>query len=442
MATRPNIVYIHSHDTGRYVQPYGYPVSTPHYQQLADEGVLFRQAFCAAPTCSPSRAALLTGQCAHSSGMLGLAHRGFRLRDYKQHLVHTLNAAGYRTALAGLQHVASRELLPEIDYLEIVGKAETAEYDAAQYLSKQGTGGAPFFLDVGFFETHRKGDFFASIPEGDGRDVRPPAPLPDTPETRADMADFYASAERLDRKVGVVLDALKQYGLEENTLVICTTDHGLAFPRMKCNLTDHGTGVLLILRWPQRFPKGRVVEAMVSHIDLFPTLCDLLEIPHPQWLQGESLLPILNGETEQVHEEVYAEVTFHAAYEPQRSVRTKRWKYICRFDGRTAPVLPNCDDSPSKTLLIGYGWQDHAPDDEQLYDLVFDPNETNNLAMKEEHYATVVEMRERLHAWMDRTYDPLLKGAVKPPPGAVYNDPDGLSPYETPLRAPMPEPPA
>ncbi|NLF01445.1 MAG: sulfatase-like hydrolase/transferase, partial [Anaerolineales bacterium] len=87
---RPNILYIHSHDTGRYVQPYGHAIATPNIQRLADEGILFRRAFSAAPTCSPSRAALLTGQCAHSSGMLGLAHRGFCLNDVRQHLVHTL----------------------------------------------------------------------------------------------------------------------------------------------------------------------------------------------------------------------------------------------------------------------------------------------------------------------------------------------------------------
>ena len=93
-ARRPNILYIHSHDTGRYVQPYGHAIPTPHIQRLAEEGVLFRKAFCAAPTCSPSRASLLTGQCPHSNGMLGLAHRGFSMTDYKRHVAHTLRAAG------------------------------------------------------------------------------------------------------------------------------------------------------------------------------------------------------------------------------------------------------------------------------------------------------------------------------------------------------------
>src|ERR1051326_207877 len=104
---RPNFLYIHSHDTGRYIQPYGHAVPTPNLQKLAGQGVLFRQAFNAAPTCSPSRASLLTGMCPHSNGMLGLAHRGFSLNDYKQHIVHTLRAAGYYSALIGLQHIAA-----------------------------------------------------------------------------------------------------------------------------------------------------------------------------------------------------------------------------------------------------------------------------------------------------------------------------------------------
>ena len=103
----PNIVYIHSHDTGRYVQPYGHAIPTPHIQQLAEEGVLFRQAFCANPTCSPSRACLLTGQWAHSCGMTGLVNRGWTLPHPERLLTHTLQKAGYTTAMAGFQHVVA-----------------------------------------------------------------------------------------------------------------------------------------------------------------------------------------------------------------------------------------------------------------------------------------------------------------------------------------------
>src|SRR3954453_5477787 len=99
----PNIVYLHSHDTGRSVQPYGHQIVTPNTQRLADQGLLFRQAFCAAPTCSGSRACLLTGQWAHVNGMTGLAHRGWTLNDYGQHIVHTLRRAGYWSGLVGEQ---------------------------------------------------------------------------------------------------------------------------------------------------------------------------------------------------------------------------------------------------------------------------------------------------------------------------------------------------
>ncbi|MFP4356269.1 MAG: sulfatase-like hydrolase/transferase, partial [Phycisphaerae bacterium] len=106
MTDRPNIVYIHSHDTGRYIQPYGYPVDTPRLQAFAEQGALFRKAFCAGPTCSPSRAALLSGQSPHNAGMLGLAHRGFCQMDFSRHIQHVLGEHGYETALSGMQHVA------------------------------------------------------------------------------------------------------------------------------------------------------------------------------------------------------------------------------------------------------------------------------------------------------------------------------------------------
>ena len=118
MTLRPNIVYLHSHDTGRHIQPYGHQVPTPNIQRLADQGLLFRQAFSAAPVCSGSRAALLTGEYSHTNGMLGLAHRGYRLADYDHHLVHTLRDAGYTSTLIGEQHVSADPL--DIGYDHVI----------------------------------------------------------------------------------------------------------------------------------------------------------------------------------------------------------------------------------------------------------------------------------------------------------------------------------
>jgi N-sulfoglucosamine sulfohydrolase len=427
---RPNILYVHSHDTGRYVQPYGHAVPTPNLQQLAEQGVLFRQCFCAAPTCSPSRASLLTGQCAHSSGMLGLAHRGFALNDYRQHILHTLQEAGYTAALIGHQHIAKDPAAIGYDQIEAHhGSIDQVVPAAAKFLR---TPPQPFFLSVGFFETHR--EFHTPGPNQDPRYCLPPHPLPDTPQTRQDMAAFKASARVLDQAIGAVLDALEANGLAEDTLVICTTDHGIAFPGMKCTLTDHGIGVMLIMRGPFGFTGGQVCDAMVSHVDLFPTICDLLDIEPPAWLQGQSMMPLIRGDAGQINDEIFAEVTYHAAYEPQRAVRTPRWKYIHRFDDRRSPVLPNCDDSFSKDVWLQHGWRDHPTAPERLYDLVFDPNEAHNLADDPSAADVLEDMRARLDRWMRTTDDPLLHGPVLAPPGASANDPDGLSPRE-PARA-------
>ena len=428
---RPNIVYIHSHDTGRYVAPYGHAVATPNIQWLAEQGVLFRQAFCAAPTCSPSRAALLTGQCAHSTGMLGLAHRGFKLHDYNQHLVHTLRTAGYYSALAGMQHVAKDAVA--IGYDAIIGTPAVAEVAAKEFLDNAPQ--QPFFLDVGFAETHRMGNshFTSPGPDGDARYCLPPPALPDVSEVRQDMADFKVAAQILDQKMGIVFEALEVNGLTDNTLVICTTDHGLAFPGMKCNLTDRGIGVMLIMRGPGGFTDGKVYDSLVSQIDIFPTICDLLGIEHPAWLQGRSMLPLVSGEVADINEAIFAGVTHHAAYEPQRAVRTQRWKYIRRFDERDSPVLPNCDDSLSKSVWLEHGWPRRLLAAEQLYDLTFDPQEMSNL-VNDAHFVEVLnEMRTRLNTWMQATDDPLLRGPVLPPSGSMINDPDGLSPNEPPM---------
>lgn len=421
---RPNILYLHSHDTGRYIQPYGYAVPTPNLQRLAEGGMLFRQAFCASPTCSPSRASLLTGMVPHSNGMRGLAHFGFTLDDPTQHLLYTLRQAGYQTVLAGEQHIARNS--NQIGYDVVLGDEIPREQRAAAFL--RGPHPQPFFLDIGFNETHRV--WPEPGPQDSPRYVRPPAPIPDLPETREDYAGFVTSARRLDQEMGAVLDALAESGLAENTLVICTTDHGLAMPAMKCNLTDHGTGVMLILRGPGGFEGGTVCDAIVSQTDIFPTLCDLLEINPPGWLQGRSLLPLARGEAPEIHDAVFSEINFHVAYEPQRAVRTPRWKYIRRFDGRTHPVLPNCDDSPAKSVWIENGWRDRPVPEEQLYDLIFDPMEGSNLAGKPEYQGIQSELRARLDAWMADTSDPLLRGPLEWPAGFPLLDPDQTSPAE------------
>jgi arylsulfatase A-like enzyme len=436
-SSRPNILYLHSHDTGRYIQPYGHDVPTPNLQKLASEGVVFRQAFDAAPTCSPSRASLLTGHCPHNNGMLGLAHRGFVLNDYRQHLAHTLQPHGYQSTLIGIQHIAMDPATIGYDQVlespSFYAVAQTRGVQrpgivAAAVQQLKASPKTPFFLDIGFFETHR--EFPEPGRQEDPRFCQPPVPVPDTPATRKDMAAFKVSARLLDQAYGEILTALESSGLAANTLVICTTDHGIAFPGMKCNLTAHGTGVSLIVRGPSGFTGGKVSNAMISQLDLYPTICELLNIEKPQWLQGKSLMPLIRGEANEIHDEIFAEVNYHAAYEPKRSARTQRFNYIRHFGDRRHPVLPNCDDSPSKDVWLKNGWRDQMVPREMLFDTIFDPNETHNLAADPSYSKGLREMRGRLDSWMRRTNDPLLHEPVKAPAGAVVNDPDGISPKE------------
>ena len=428
MVKKPNILYLHSHDTGRFIQPYGHQVPTPNIQRLADQGLLFRKAFCAAPTCSGSRSALLTGQFPHSNGMMGLAHRGFELHDYRHHIVHTLREAGYWSALVGEQHLSRDPAQLGYDHVVDISTTHVETVAPATVNLLDRLPDQPWFLSVGFFETHR--EYFEPTSVRDALYSLPPDNLPDAPETRRDMAAYKASARALDQGVGTVLNALDEHDLADDTLVIFTTDHGLAFPNAKGTLYDRGIGVLMIMRGPGGAHGGRVSNALVSQVDIFPTICDLAGITPPERLQGTSLLPVMAREVEEVNDAVFAELTFHAAYEPVRAVRTTRWKYIRRFGDRLRPVLPNVDDSPTKDLLLQSGWGDRELPREALHDLVFDPVEAHNL-IGSPHVAQVeAELRERLHAWMVETEDPLLLGPVVPPEGAELNSPDQISPAE------------
>jgi N-sulfoglucosamine sulfohydrolase len=428
-----NVVYIHTHDTGKYIQPYGYGVPTPRLQQFAEEGILFRQAFNAGPTCSPSRSALLTGMSPHSNGMIGLAHRGFSLNDPSQHLASFLKAHGFETVLSGVQHESRQP--EQIGYERILhhsgGDRRSGAWDeqnarsTADFLRSRQSD-QPFFLSFGMFCTHRE------FPDIDGsvnpNYVLPPYPLPDTEENREDMAAFMSSASIADRCAGTVLDAVRETGLEQDTLILFTTDHGIAFPRMKCNLFDTGIGVSLIMKLPGNRDKGQVIDSLVSHIDLFPTICDLLAIERPDWLQGTSLLPLIHGETDKIRDEIFSEVTFHAAYEPMRCVRTDRYKYIRLYDDHSGHVPSNIDDGLSKTFLLNSGLLDEQREREMLFDLYLDPVERINL-IDDTHYASVCrDMSERLLRWMEQTDDPLLQGKVPAPAGARVNRLSSVSP--------------
>jgi N-sulfoglucosamine sulfohydrolase len=298
---------------------------------------------------------------------------------------------------------------------------------AARFIASPPKG--PWFLSVGFDETHR--DSCQGRPETgtrfskhspydprrlDARYCLPPPTIPDLPATRGDMASFKEGARRLDERMGFVLAALDRSGAAANTLVIVTTDHGIAWPGMKCSLTDHGIGVMLLLRGPGGFAGGKVVDAMVTHLDLFPTVCEVAGIAPPDWLEGKSLVPLAVGKVASLHEAIFAEQDWHEQSEVLRAVRTLRYKYIRRFEP-TGPKAANCDEGPTKQVMLEAGFFGQALGPERLFDLYLDPQEACNRSEDPACAPVLAMMRRSLDAWMRRTRDPLLSGQPVTPPG-------------------------
>lgn len=439
MSRRPNVVYLHTHDSGRHLGVYGRRIPTPRLEQLASEGVVFHQAYSAAPTCSPSRAALLTGQLPHNAGMFGLAHRGWHLVDPQRHLATTLRDAGYRTAMVGVQHVSKQnpEAVAVLGYTDFLGDGQLAPATsaaAADFIREHVEANAdqPFFLSMGLIETHTMAineHLFGYPPDSEGPAAAAPT-MPSTPQTRAEMGSFAAAARAADDAFGSVLDALDQAGVAEDTLVIVTTDHGVAMPQMKCTLSDRGHGVMLIMRGPGGFTGGRESDSLVSQLDLYPTICELAGIEKPAWLQGTSMLPLAADTAAVIRDRVFAEVTYHASYEPKRTIRTDRFRYVLRFDDRRTPTLPNIDNSASKALWVDNGYADQPIAHEELFDTLFDPNECVNLAEDPDYAQVRAALVAALVQNMRDTHDPLLDGPVAMPTGyeEMLTPADGYDP--------------
>ena len=374
--------------------------------------------------------------------MLGLVHRGFGLDDPGKHLVNYLHGNGYRTVLAGIQHETSDKpatlgyeeniQAPMDKSISDLGRRfmarDSVHTERVCELLRQAQE-RPFFISLGLFSTHRP---FPEEPDADleANYLRGPLPILDNDDCRRDWAAFCTMARHVDRCFGQVLTTLAEQGLADSTLVIVTTDHGPAFPWMKCNLNDAGCGVMLMLRMPG-MPAGVVSDALVSHLDVFPTLCEWTGLPRPQHeLRGRSLMPLLRGEEQELHDDLFAEINFHVALDVQRSVRSKRYRYVRRYDDYERVILPNIDDGLSKRFLRREADLDARAriPEEQLFDLYYDPLACHSVAAEASHAPVLADMRQRLQSWMVATQDPLLAGPIKAPTGSRLSRQDGLEP--------------
>ena len=427
-----NFIYIHTHDSGREMEPYGVATHNPSLMKLAKESIMFRNAHCVAPTCSPSRAAMLTGMTAHNSGMYGLAHRGFSLNDYSQHLAQFLGRNGYYTALIGVQHEAKDPSV--LGYMEThadhVKKGKPAIVSdkcsldiAFEFLERKPYGDKPFFLSFGLRSTHRK--FMDADDSRDGF-VRLPYAMMDTLKNRHDYCEYLKTLDVADYCVGKLLDKIDEVGLRDDTVIMFTTDHGIAFPQMKGTLYDGGTGVALMFRIPGKEPF--VSDALVSHIDVFPTVCDILELEKPEWLQGKSMLPIINIESDEINDYIFTESTYHATYEPARAVRTKNMKLIRFFEDDTKIRWPNIDASACKDTFYSSPLSHLARPKELMFDLVADPTERVNLMGFSEYAEEYSKLSFLLTKHMEETEDPLLHGPLELRDPWTMNKIDAMDP--------------
>lgn len=434
-----NVIYINTHDSGRMLSPYGYDIPTENLKKLAEDSVVFTNAFCAGPTCSPSRAALLTGTFPHQNGMLGLAQRGFSLYNPEKHLANFLKNNGYNTCLCGIQHEYGWYLDLEKNGLHNLGYNEILTTDSKSFKKEElhlwdrnnavevvkwldnYNEEKPFLLSFGMHSTHRP--YPVEVAEFiDERYVVPPYPITNNEENRHDHAQYMTTAHYADENIKMIVDALKRNNLYENSIIIFTTDHGLALPFNKCNLTDTGIGVSLIMKVPNADSNGKVVDSLVSQIDVFPTLCELLNLNKPDYLEGKSFAEAFVDNKAVLDEYIFAEVNFHTSYEPVRCVRTKRYKYIKYYDETWNKVnLSNMDESVPKDFLMNNGLKEKVKYREGLFDLYYDPTERNNLADDSKYQEVLEKLRKVLLEKQVKTDDPILKGALEIKKGYKVN---------------------
>lgn len=436
VASRPNVLLIHVHDLGCYLGCYGVDIDTPNIDSLAKEGALFERHFVTAPQCSPSRGSLMTGHHPHVNGLMGLAHGNWELNEDERILPQYLGEAGYETHLFGLQHVtqdtdrlgyddvhSEGNLYPGVSpEVHQANRARNVASVVASVLEREAYE-APLFASIGFFECHRveerNGRFGFDAryyDEDDPDDIRPLPYLPDRRGIRQDLAEMRGMVYAIDDAVGTILDSIENAGIGEETLVLFTTEHGIAFPRAKGCCFDAGIEAALLMRYPGVIEAGERYEELLSNVDVLPTILDIVDVDITVEIDGQSFAPLVTGDAESYHERsaVFAGMTWHDMYNPVRAIRTKRYKYIRSFWHLPTVYLSN--DIFASEAGREVRETDGVPprEYEELYDIRDAPQEDDNVVYEPRHQPVRRELSERLYDWMADTGDPLLDGPVLP----------------------------
>ena len=421
-AESPNVLFIVSEDNSEQIGCYGEArVHTPHLDGLAETGVRYDRAYVPYSVCSPSRAAFLTGLYTRQTGHIGLAtHRFAFYKDFKT-IPAYLQEAGYYTGFIGKTHVNPARLVEDfIDFRGVTQANFSNTHSIEDYAGEARTifenaseAGKPFLAIINYSDAHRKfiGTSKAGYPtvnvEGESAE-----PLPwigvDTPRLREEMRNYLNCMNRLDEGIGLVLADLEEMGLRENTLVIYMADHGGDFPRGKTTCYEGGVKVPMIVNFPKHFPQGKAESALVSTIDILPTIMQELGIEIPEELMGAPLQSLQDpsaprrkyvhtfntGSSANILHLTFGicDERYKLIYNPVRATNTAG---ISRYQNTAIPKSlwdPNYIDPPEY----------------ELYDLETDPSEFTNLANDSDHAKKKDELIAAMRAFQGQIDDPFL----------------------------------
>lgn len=425
---RPNFVFIIADD-------WSYPhagflgdktVKTPAFDMLASSGVNFSNAYVTAPSCSPSRAAILSGQ--HHWRLEYAANLGGSLKADIPLFTDLLKEAGYLVGKFGKSHWPSNHSFREEPfpkkYLKIDSFLETRKKDQ------------PFFYWYGAREPHRHYEKGIGKKHGiDSSKIQVPDCMPDRLDIREDIADYYYYVQKFDKQCAEIIEALEKADELENTVVVITSDNGMPFPRAKATLYDLGIKVPLAIKWPKNFPGKRQVTDFVSLHDLAPTFLELAGLEIPETMNGRSLVNILKSNKEgRIEEErsfVLAGMERHVECNPQRALRTDRFLLIKNYKQKW-PVANsdynyNIDPSPSKAFIMNnkndpeiqpfYKMAFEARGEYEIYDLSQDPGQIRNLVNNPEYQQVKEELIKKLKSELEGSGDPRVLR-----PGELFED--------------------
>ena len=414
------------------------PGTTPNLDKLAAGSLRFDHAHVTIAVCQPCRGVLMTGRYPHRSGIEGFQHINSDIPTF----MGLMRKAGYATGILGkVGHSTPKtsfkwDMQYDMPQLGMGRNPQIYHKHTKAFIAKAKTDGQPFFLMANSHDPHRP--FHGSDQEGAkfrGKDVaRPsrvfepseikiPGFLPDLPEVRREIAEYYSSVRRCDDTFGAVLKALDESGQADRTLVMFLSDHGMALPFAKTNCYLHSTHTPWMVRWPGKTKAGSVDDKhFISGIDFMPTAFEAAGITLPEGLDGKSFVPLLTGQAQSGRQHVFTQFHQTAGRKrfPMRCVQNKRFGYIFNAwadgkrvfknesqSGRTFKAMREAAPGNPKIAARVKLFQYRVV--EEFYDFEKDPDARHNVIGNPEYKKQIDALRGELAGWMRRTGDSALE---------------------------------